>query len=782
MSEVPGNISREPLLQAIEEIRRSGVPSGAQSTIYDVVFEGERFPPKLVVSIANRFANGEDLDRQTFGGGPDKPAFRLLERHGFTIERKVGQFESGYQSLRRQFLVILPEFSGFGSDERYLERERRYKNELIGLFQSNVLPLLEPEQWSDAGQAAARLLFQPLESNDKSRPQNIVGWRYAAPLKKLNPQSAAHFGQAIASLVSEEESLDKRIEDFTQALGEVTGDESFPSPAASRSLTSFYLTLADPGRHLFLKTTEISKAVRKFEPTFRWSPQGLTGEDIRKVEALSAQILDYLKDEGWEPLDLVDVQGFLWITTSYDEPIPPPGKGEISRPGDPPSPVQSIEPLNQILYGPPGTGKTFHTVNKALKILDPEFLSKNAGDRPALKARFEQLRAMGRIGMVTFHQSFAYEDFVEGLRASANDDGQIRYDVETGIFKSMCDAARSKAPAEDCFLAGQEFGRGYKVREVTPDILRLTRPNGGRLGFDMEVLDELAVLVREGKISVEDIRDENVFEKAQLDLDKHLLHGNSNILHLLVEHIVNNESASPVPRKDGADAFVLIIDEINRGNIPNIFGELITLIETSKRDGAAECTEVKLPYSKGVFSVPSNLYIVGTMNTADRSLVHMDTALRRRFVFEAMMPDTTVLSDHGVEDVEGIEVVTMLETLNQRIELLYDREHTLGHSFFLPLAESSTIDCLADIFDRQILPLLEEYFFEDWSKIRQVLGDDQKSDESTCFLVPTHTEASIQKLLASDVPEDLLGRTFERNEAAFRNPSAYRLIYQRDEV
>ena len=160
---------------------------------------------------------------------------------------------------------------------------------------------------------------------------------------------------------------------------------------------------------------------------------------------------------------------------------------------------------------------------------------------------------------------------------------------------------------------------------------------------------------------------------------------------------------------------VLIIDEINRGNISRIFGELITLIEPSKRAGNDEAIEVTLPYSKEPFSVPNNLYIIGTMNTADRSLALMDTALRRRFDFIEMMPLPGLVTD----DLEGVNVRKMLEVMNQRIEVLYDREHTLGHAFLMNL---HSIDDLRQAFKNKILPLLEEYFYDDWQKIRWVLG------------------------------------------------------------
>lgn len=179
--------------------------------------------------------------------------------------------------------------------------------------------------------------------------------------------------------------------------------------------------------------------------------------------------------------------------------------------------------------------------------------------------------------------------------------------------------------------------------------------------------------------------------------------------------------------------FVFIIDEVNRGNISKIFGELITLIEETKRAGAPEAMEATLPYSGEPFSVPSNVYILGTMNTADRSIALMDTALRRRFEFTEMMPDSKVLESLGIGTIavgdDELNVAKMLDVINERIEYLFDREHTIGHAFFTKLADDPSIETLADIFQKNVIPLLQEYFYEDYEKIQLVLGDNSKEDE-----------------------------------------------------
>lgn len=422
-------------------------------------------------------------------------------------------------------------------------------------------------------------------------------------------------------------------------------------------------------------------------------------------------------------------------------------------------------PLNTILYGPPGTGKTFSTISQAIKILGAskleEFQTQPPQSIEALKQAFP-----GQVEFVTFHQSFSYEDFVEGIQAKSNN-GHINYDVEDGVFKNLCVNAlfscqnfenenHGSKPIGftelyDQFLAIIKDKLPYELKTSsqknifinnvsTRETLHITHEGSEvKHSVGRRRIKKLYDIFN-SKSQLEQVQNvQNEFREIIGGLNSTVYWAVLNKLLSLKDEIDNDfekteleDSFKDIDQKKKALAdlenldynnkypHVLIIDEINRGNISRIFGELITLIEPSKRAGNEEAISVQLPYSKESFSVPNNLYIIGTMNTADRSLALIDTALRRRFEFIEMMPKPTLLSrqkDYG--KVFSIDLIKMLTVMNQRIEVLYDREHTIGHAFLMNL---HSLNDLRRTFKNKILPLLEEYFFDDWQKIRLVLG------------------------------------------------------------
>ena len=349
-------------------------------------------------------------------------------------------------------------------------------------------------------------------------------------------------------------------------------------------------------------------------------------------------------------------------------------------------------PQNTILYGPSGTGKTYNSIfysvgiiekdKNVIDMIENENINISDETKEEIFCKFNVLKKEGQIEFVTFHQSYSYEDFVEGIRPilknnekdrkeSNEEEKVLKYTLYSGIFKDIC------------------------------------------------------------------------------------------------------ERAIEYPDKN----YVLIIDEINRGNISKIFGELITLIEPSKRLGESEELKIKLPYSKDEFGVPKNLYILGTMNTADRSIAMLDIALRRRFNFIEMPPKYNLLKSDIGDENEKIDLQELLKAINNRIEFLLDKDHLIGHSYFVNV---KTFDDLKEIFKNSIMPLLQEYFYDDFEKIRFVLNI--KDNDKTNFI----RKKEISKYFFDNIPEHLKNKSskkpiYEINKEAFNNYKNYQNIYLKED-
>lgn len=495
---------------------------------------------------------------------------------------------------------------------------------------------------------------------------------------------------------------------------------------------------------------------------------------------------------------------------------------------------------NLILYGPPGTGKTYSTAIYAVAICDGKSIDELT-DYAAVMARFNELRDEGRIAFTTFHQSYGYEEFIEGIKPYTDETKAISYSVEPGVFKKFCDCSKESkvhttTPTEikqhpriwgmllggsgitelkkHCF-ANNEIRLGF--REVDDnDVINGDFVADGNASWDvkrmvydfintMELgdvvvieknnksIDAIGIITgdyvydnthdeypRSRKVNwlVKDIDQDIVpfLSGGRKQLARRSLFAFNYIGMNAISQIINSHLSEPVVEvKQNTKPYVFIIDEINRGNISKIFGELITLIEETKREGMPEAASAILPYSGESFSVPDNLYLLGTMNTADRSIALMDTALRRRFSFKELMPDANVLRKIGADKVDDLDIATMLEKINERITLLYDREHTIGHAFFTRLKDDPTIEALSAIFKKSVLPLLQEYFYEDYQKIQLVLGDNAKADDALKFV--KDEKVNIRQIFKGNADELIdIEKRYTINDAAFDNIESYKQI------
>jgi len=485
--------------------------------------------------------------------------------------------------------------------------------------------------------------------------------------------------------------------------------------------------------------------------------------------------------------------------------------------------MKGIKPeLNTILYGPPGTGKTYNTVIYAVAICENKNIEDvQSEEYEKVLHRYNELKKEGRIAFTTFHQSFGYEEFIEGISPIIFEDnsddcsGNIEYKIKSGIFKSFCEETEKITIKNDKFSINKDatiwkvtvgskvqndcfvnnyirigFGindKGAKefVNQINEgDIIITTDGNRKNIrGIAIATSDEAYKLentesdstTRDVMWLVRDINDDVTISNGNKWLQRKTVSRlpNMNIKDLMEFAIKKNVELKETHIEKNNGSYVFIIDEINRGNISKIFGELITLIEDTKRKGMTEEMSTILPYSGSLFSVPSNVYILGTMNTADRSIALMDTALRRRFQFVEMMPNTDILKN---VTVDGVEIAPILEKINERITFLYDREHTIGHAFFIKLIDSPDINTLGSIFEKSIIPLLQEYFYEDYQKIQLVLGDNAKVDASTKFIKDEEVEvAEIFKGDTNDIM-DLPEKKYTINKKAFLNIESYKEI------
>lgn len=721
--------------------------------------DGERFPAKATVAAAiGHLPEGPDLTAKTFFNGfGEQQAFDCLQRLGYELDRdgkisraRIEDAMDAYDQYRATE-AHSEVFDAFGDPRDYWVRSTRERDNRVYPTKPLIGFILNKTKlnggWGEQSDAAARLHnagFIIVDQNDQ-------------PIER--PERYEH-------LISGADRI------------RLCALNYFIEPAREKGLNN-----------VTIHAGELASAMG-LQNAFPNICQTLGGEKLQQLAKAP-------------PPAISEPNPSSSTTFTYQL-----GSKSEADTMDRASTTISASATNLILYGPPGTGKTFSTAAEAVRLCGEQVPE----DRAELMAVYQRLVAAGRIEFVTFHQSMAYEDFVEGRQPMTGEEGEgeaasagFRLETVHGIFRRIAkraETSRGSAPGIDTTtLQGRQvfkmsIGRA-NIEEDAQFFEEAIEGGYTLLGWEnIDWSDErysnaaeiLATCERDGKIpgavngQSGQVQHVDVF-RNRMRVGDIIIVSKGNGLFRAIGEVTGAYEYAPRPegvmchrrpvkwlwidaegvpakeiyqsnftqatiyrlkkdslnipalerymnsgRSDGPatpEPFVLIIDEINRANISKVFGELITLLEADKRLNQPNEVRVRLPYSGDEFGVPSNLHILGTMNTADRSIALLDTALRRRFTFREMMPDASILEDAGQKC--GIDLPRLLTTINERIEYLYDREHQIGHAYFTACSSRADVD---EVMRHKVIPLLAEYFFEDWAKIAAVLGDLEPGEGS----------------------------------------------------
>lgn len=766
-SNLPPRLNHDPR----EEWRKQGFPRAVASV-------------KLAEAAVGQLLDWYDTHRP----GPDRA---VLER------------------LKQIFLAAYPDFlpgafpAGTG---KFHTDEDAYKRALIARVRALV------DGATDDNTALGNRILEVLLGRDHNLLGNFRTNELLRAVRETHPGVLeAATGRLARDAAAPEEAAARFVEATWPALS--AGREASMPYAESRVLPTLILALVRPDEAILVRYQPFYNVGMMLLGRSLFANGPLSRTEYAAVLDLSRAIFAVMRDAwGWRPRDLFDVQGFIWVTCRDRAAGLPRGSIPESAVSAP-----TPEPMNLILYGPPGTGKTFRTAAEAVRLCGSDGV--DLEDRTAVMAKYRELCDLKQIAFVTFHQSYAYEEFIEGLRPkpipseSGEPGAGFTLEPEPGAFVRLARSALTSGGQSNASydLTNKKFfkmsvGRANSATDeyIFEDAIKT---NSVLLGWGDRVdWSDEAFASREAMIkawqplhpdhapgeamhgSVGYVRFPYILRNEVRTGDIIIVSKGNSLFRAIGEVVgpyqyvpretdgyVNqrpvrwlwvNRDGAPVSdifdrafamasiyelaasginrpvleryilsNRDSADAhppvpFVLIIDEINRANISKVFGELITLIEPDKRLGAPNALEVQLPYSRSAFGVPANLHIVGTMNTADRSIALLDTALRRRFTFRELMPDPSRLP----ELVDDVPLRNLLRVLNERIEYLFDREHQIGHAYFIGCDTRTKIDA---VMRTKVIPLLVEYFFEDWTRVAIVLGDADAKPGEGRFLVRT---------------------------------------------
>ena len=713
----------------------------------------------------------------------DGNVYKTLPGYKTAVKRYREFREATRESSRNPWDDYLREASRRFEDGT-LDRAEGYKEELVrAVSQARTAVLADSDDWP-------KLLKDAITH----RKNNLINRRSYAEGRDSNQTKIERWIDgnpdevrgALAEMWDEVDGTPAdRIRAFDELLpADVLGREA---RSARMDVTSYLMMGLDPDLFPPCRLTKFHDTYKSLDyPTPR-------ANDLGSEYEHALQFLDVLQTEARRrgmarPDTRPDAQSVVWSLSDWltsridvdnaktrpdsDSPMPTPGQQRSGR------------GLNTILYGPPGTGKTYTTIEQCVEICDGEIPE----DREELRARYGVLMDEERVEFVTFHQSYGYEEFVEGLRPVAADDGGMRLVVVDGVLKRIAERAR-KLPGigvrrifkmslgdpkswggsardsavfaecidDDCVLL--EYGGDIDWSEPRYDDWKEIRerwradrnPDATAHDTDIQAMWRFRTEMRPSDIVVASDgyrrfrgvgeitggyefqrREDGFHHRRAVRWHWHVRERDGDPVSVFKEgsfqwRPVNQMTpANPAGLRPylnevddigGTRPHVLVIDEINRANISKVMGELITLLEEDKREGAENELTVTLPYSGNRFTLPANLYVLGTMNTADRSIAVLDTALRRRFLFEEMSPDVGLLRDAA--DRTDVDLPRVLQAMNERLEYLVDRDHLIGHAWFMDAETREDVDT---VMRRKLIPLIAEYFYDDWSKVQSVLG------------------------------------------------------------
>lgn len=602
--------------------------------------------------------------------------------------------------------------------------------------------------------------------------KNLVFHNAIVVRNHIASEMPEEYRACFVKLFKDQDDLTMRVKEFASNILAIYRklEPSLSSHHDERTISAF-LTYHNPLRYTFFKDSYYQKYCRligiESKPKgekyghFMQLLNNLVDNYIVKDSELLTLVRSFMDSDCFEdPNHLVLAQDMLFNILDKDE-------EEIEEQAESDSSVyekistkSSEMALNTILYGPPGTGKTYNTVDLAVKIAAPDKYQE--GNHEANKLIYDGLIQSGQITFTTFHQSLSYEDFIEGIKPTSDENSTLSYSVEDGLFKKIAVNAGFEFVGTETSEASKSLSFSFAYDQLLDEVTeKIGRGEGYKLklrsGGDLEIIEistgsnflvqhtngSRTYTVSRKRLeklfsqlpdldSISNINEEfrkiiggsnssaywAVLKKIRsLKRETHLAGADKEYSYedkaIAVEKLQPEDLKTHVPVKN----YVLIIDEINRGNVSQVFGELITLIEDDKRYGRPEGLSAILPYSRSRFFVPPNLYLIGTMNTADRSVEALDTALRRRFSFMEMTPRYNL---EGMDkELAGVKIADLLETINNRIEKLVDKDHMIGHSYFLGIDNA---EILMGVFKNKVIPLLQEYFYGNYEKMGLVLG------------------------------------------------------------